>query len=96
MARIICLLMISLVLSGCQNENELNGKKITNAFVSQVGEDWDDIGEKLVHFKNSDQEELHTLVEAIKKSKKYPGVVDVAKADYLLTLEAQDLSLIHI
>lgn len=95
MARIVCLLMITLILGGCQNEAKLNGEKIMNASVSEVGEDWDDIGAELVHFKSSDQEELTTFMQAIKKSRKNPGIVDVAKAEYLLTLELQDGSQAH-
>ena len=84
------LLLIACLLGGCQDTAALNGEQVNAASVSEIRGDWDEIGATLISFTAADQEALKTVVQAIKKSKKNPGIVDVAIADYLLTLELED------
>ncbi|MBB6451716.1 hypothetical protein HNQ94_000137 [Salirhabdus euzebyi] len=75
------------------NKNELvklDGKMVVGTNVSRVGENMNHIKEPHVSFTQQNSTELQTFVDAIQKAKKVDGVVDMLKADYVLTLIFED------
>lgn len=85
------ILLLILSLFGCNNEiAKLDRKIIVGVTVSIIGNDFNDVKEPHISYKDKNQLELQTFANAIMKAKKVQGIVDVAKPDYLLTITFED------
>jgi hypothetical protein len=69
---------------------ELEGKIISSVTIAKIGESLRDIKKPHISYHPEKITELQTFANAIKQAKETDGIVDIGKADYLLTFTFTD------
>ncbi|MEH7513590.1 hypothetical protein V7146_12795 [Gottfriedia acidiceleris] len=79
----------------CVGNFLFEGKSVESVTISRVGENMLDIKEPHASYHQDASIELQIFIDAIKTANKIDGIVDVAKADYYLTMSFENKTSSH-